>query len=151
MGVNAGCGLGRIQPIVFRKGQGLLAKIRRIQLLLMVEDPVVKRPEGRNFLICDAMGRFGCGMGPGVNRVDREVLVDDANVIRKLLREVVTKSFGELAAIRTLKVTKDDDCYLGVGRAERGPVSGQMLKRVEKRAVVQIPNRPADEALAIRG
>ena len=93
---------------------GVARQVVRLQLVLMVEQPVVHRPE--RALLARRLGRLGGDLRVRVHVVERQVAPDVAQVVAERVEQLADGDLG-LPAVRALVVAVLDERDRRVGRA----------------------------------
>src|SRR3954453_3333140 len=123
--VDARAHLSAVQLLRLRECHRLLLQVRFVHLSLMLENPIVERPECSRIAIPDAMRSLCSRYGPLVNCGNGKVLKHDSHV-GVLLRKIVSDRLCEGAAVWTLKVAEHNNRHLRIGGSVRWSIRRQM-------------------------
>src|SRR5579862_3415741 len=118
----------------------------------MSVDPVMIQPERGRALLQDAAARDGCGLGPGVNLLQRKILKDYLHLRWELGGHVVAQRFRFLFTVGAFEVAKFDHRDWRVLRAEAGSAGSlQLIEIFLKRILREVVDHAANDVLAVLG
>ena len=115
----------------------------------MLENPIMEGPECQRFLVSEAMSAFGGGASAKGGGWSRKVFEDHAHLIAIFFGRFGAQGLREFAAIRTLKIAKQDDADGGIGLDRTSRRRWGASSNCRQRRLAQIPKRAIDDAVAI--
>ena len=100
----------------------------------------------------DAASRDGRSLGPGMNRLQREILEVNVNLSRKLHGDIVAQSLGFFLAVGAFEIAELNQSDLGGGRSKARSVLGLQLVEIFLEGILrQVVNHAANDMLAVLG